>query len=211
MRQALVLEDYEVSRELLCDSLHHAFEAIEIRETDSVAGARRLLAHHRFDLALLDLNLPDGSGIEVIRQIRRSGLDTFCVVATVCDDSQSLFECLRAGANGYLLKHESRRELVTRLRGIAEGHPPLSPAVAQKMIAYFSTGRGQPETAGTVLTGREREVLRLLAMGNSRKSIAASLGISVHTANDHVKALYRKLKVSSGAEATRVACQRGLL
>lgn len=206
----LVLEDYEAVRTLLVEALTRAFGEVRIVEAETVAQARAATTRSFFDLAVLDLNLPDGSGIEVIRAVRQLSPDTLCVVATVSEDDANLFESLKAGAHGYLLKQEPRSQLIRHLEGILHGQPPLSPSMAARVIAYFSQPVSADQPLEINLTERETEVLRLIAMGSSRKQIARDLDISLHTANDHVKAVYRKLNVSSSVDAARIAIRAGL-
>ncbi len=210
MDNVLVLEDYEPYRDLLLHILQKAFPDISTSEATTVAEASKLITSTYFDLALIDLNLPDGSGIEVIKELRAISPDTFCVVATVFDDDKTLFNSLKAGAHGYLLKDESRKNLLAHLKGILQGHPPLSSSMAKKMIRHFSVPALDTHHVDVNLSSREKEVLQLIAKGHPRKSIARELDISLHTANDHVKAVYRKLKVSSSVEATRIALDSGL-
>jgi len=211
MDKVLLLEDYEEWRILLMGALLKAFGKAEIIEAVNVAEARKLITSHYFDLAILDLDLPDGSGIEIIEKLRAISPDTVCVVATASDDDQALFDSLKAGAHGYLLKEEPRKELIKHLQGMLDGQPPLSPSIARKMISYFKKSEdAKVQSIALGLTDREKQVLQLIAKGAPRKTIAKELDISLHTANDHVKAVYRKLNVSSSVAATRIAIEQGL-
>lgn len=210
IQSAIILEDYEASRLLLKETLLRAYGHIDIQLAVTVAQAQQLIRQSDFDLAIVDLNLPDGYGVDLIRELHQQSPETFCVVATVSDDDHTLFESLQSGAHGYLLKEDSPQELINYLQGIMEGKPPLSSAMAKKMMAFFSQ-RSEPQNELFVsLTEREREVLQLIAQGKPRKKIASLLNISVHTANDHVKSIYRKLKVSSSVEAARMAIANGI-
>ena len=211
IKKILLLEDYAPSRELILETLQYVFGDVAITEHETISGALESVAHTDYDLAILDLNLPDGSGVEVIGYIRAQCPETYCVVATVFDDDQNLFESLKAGAHGYLLKQEARKDFERHLHGILTGEPPLSAKMAQKMIAHFSVANPAPSKieAGK-LTHREEQVLHLIAQGASRKRIALDLDISLHTTNDYVKTIYRKLNVSSRVEATLVAIEKGI-
>ncbi|TCK09258.1 response regulator transcription factor [Marinobacterium mangrovicola] len=210
MKRALLLEDYVEWSILMETAIKLAFGPLEIQLATSIKGANALLDRYPFDLAVLDLNLPDGSGIEVLERIGRDQPDTHCVVATVSDDDDSLFSSLRSGACGYLLKSEPPAMLAEHLKGMLSGQPPLSPAMATRIIAHFSEAPRPDNQLSELLTAREREVLKLIARGASRKQIARELEISIYTANDHVKAIYKKLNVKSRVEATRVALDGGL-
>lgn len=133
------------------------------------------------------------------------------VVASIFDDDDNLFQALQAGAQGYLLKDQSTDWLARQLQGMAEGQLPLSPAVARRLLRHF---RQPPAATGddlAELSPREREVLGLLAQGVHIADIGKALAISRHTVGDHVKSIYRKLNISSRAEAALRARSMGLI
>lgn len=209
MKHALVLEDMPESQDMLRELVQTAFPGVQVHGAADVAGALQLLGQRTFDLALIDLALPDGCGTTVIQALSLRNAQCVIVVASLFDDDGHLFPALRAGAQGYLLKDQDFVQLLIQLRGIGEGRPPLSPSVARRLLAHF---RQVPEAAahGAVLTPREREVLTQLASGLSIGKISAELGISRHTVGDHVKNLYRKLNISSRAQAALQARSLGL-
>lgn len=218
MHSVLLLEDFADTRAWLCEVLHTAFDTIEITEAATVAQARAQLANKTFHLALIDINLPDGCGIDVIRDISRDTPATYCVVATIFDDDDNIFSALQAGAQGYLLKEQPADELIRNLQGLLRGEPPLSPAIARKILRHFqssgqSTARYPTQTPQPAndLSEREKEILALVAKGMNRGNIADLLGISPHTVATHVKAIYSKLNVTSRAEATVAALRMGLV
>ena len=140
------------------------------------------------------------------------------VVATIHDDDDHLFHALQAGAQGYLLKDLPTDWLAAQLRGIAQGQPPLSPAIARRLLRHFQApalvNAQMPELAApaaTDLSTRESEVLGLLAQGVRIADIGVALGISRHTVGDHVKNIYRKLNITSRAEAALQARHLGLI
>lgn len=206
--RALILEDLPESQQMLCDMAVIAFPGIECVCVADVTSASRHVSED-FHLALIDLSLPDGSGLEVIDEMARTCPTCTLVVTTIFDDDEHLFPALRAGAHGYLLKDEDPEMLVQQLRGIRAGRPPLSASVARRLLLHFR----QPRTTeqGGPLSPREREVLIHLAQGFSIADIAYTLGITHHTVGDHVKNIYRKLKISSRAEAALEAQKRGLV
>ncbi|MDD5612722.1 MAG: response regulator transcription factor [Gallionella sp.] len=185
------------------------FPGIEWHCTGSLAEARAWLGTHPApDLALIDLGLPDGSGVDLIAELNTTAPNTLCVVASIFDDNQHLFPALRAGARGYVLKDQTQSQIIELLKGISEGNPPLSPAIARKMLGYF-----QPvaEPAHPQLTARETEVLRCIAKGLTMAEAAKLLTLSPHTVSGYVKDIYRKLNVSSRAEAALSARNMGLV
>ncbi len=160
------------------------------------------------DLALIDLSLPDGSGVTLIEEINRRAPGTVCIVVTIFDNDLHLIPALRAGAQGYLLKDQSWQQIAQLLLGITEGRPPLSPAIARRLLAHF---RPQPQQFIAPLTERETEVLALIAKGMTMAEAARLLGISPNTVAGYVKKIYRKLQVSSRAEAALTAHNLGLV
>ena len=216
MKNALVLEDLPESQDMLCELLHTAFAGIAVHAEASVATALERIAQQPLDLALIDLALPDGSGVTVIQALAERNPDCMIVVATIYEDDAHLFPALRAGAQGYLLKDETLERLVAQLQGIVKGQPPLSPAVARRLLKHFREPAAPPAPAEDcalqgALTAREREVLQELSRGVTLATIAENLGISRHTVGDHVKNIYRKLNISSRAQAALHAHNLGLM
>lgn len=209
MKSALILDDVPDSQAWLTEALHAVFPGIALGLAGSLAEARQWLAMHPApDLALIDLGLPDGSGVELIAELNSSAPQTLCVVASIFDDNEHIFPALRAGAHGYLLKDQPWAQLVDLLKGIVEGRPPLSPAIARKMLGYFQPNR---EPLRERLTERETEVLRCIAKGFTLAVTATLLGISPHTVSGYVKDIYRKINVSCRAEAALAARNMGLV
>ena len=208
--RALVVDDQASSRAWLEQALEQAFPGIAIAAAGSLAEAGRLLDPP--PLALIDLGLPDGSGVSLIERLRGRSM---CVVATVFDDDAHLFPALHAGAEGYVLKDQGHESLAEMLRGIAAGQPPLSPSIARRLLRHFAPQHGPagaPAVAAeNALTPRETEVLRLIAKGMTRQEVAQLLAISAHTVAGYLKDIYRKLNVGSRAEATLEAARRGLV
>jgi DNA-binding NarL/FixJ family response regulator len=211
MKEALILEDMPESQEMLREVVVAAFEGVRVQCVADVASAMSLIKKIRFDVALIDLALPDGDGTTVVQALSSRCPDCMIVVASLFDDDGHLFPALRAGAQGYILKDQTPQQLVAQLRGIDEGAPPLSPSVARRLLDHFREKPGLPVAQSPLLTPREREVLVHLTRGSSVAKIGMALGISRHTVGDHVKNLYRKLKISSRAEAVLQANGLGLL
>lgn len=210
MKSALILEDMPESQLLLMEVAEAAFPEMQFHCLASVSEAIKLLANiPRLDLGLIDLSLPDGDGTTVIEALKEKFPRCTIVVTSLFDDDLHLFPALRAGAHGYLLKDQPPELLTRQLQGIEQGQPPLSPAVARRLLAHFHQKAAPQEFAA--LTPRETEVLTLLAKGISIARIGDALAISRHTAGDHVKNIYRKLNISSRAEAALEAQHRGLI
>lgn len=165
-----------------------------------------------FDVALVDLGLPDGRGEAVIRHYRCHVPDARCVVLTLMDDDDSLFAALEAGAQGYILKESKPsaiRDAVSEAHG---GGVPLTPRMARFLVdRLVEPVEALGDAASTPLTDREREVLSSLANGLTYAEVASVLEIGIGTVQTHVKNLYRKLEVSSKTEAAAEAVRRGLV
>ena len=209
LRYGLIVEDLPDSRDWLSEVLREVFPGITVRTSGTLAEARAEIRRQAPDIALVDLNLPDGSGVTFIGELQRQSPDTISVVATIYDDDQHVFPALRAGAHGYVLKEQSREILARLLTGIVSGEPPLSPAIARKMLRFFNPAPAPDDEEG--LSPREEEVLRLIAKGYTLAAVGDLLKISRHTVAGYVKALYRKLNITSRAEATLEAARRGIV
>jgi DNA-binding NarL/FixJ family response regulator len=166
MKNGLIVEDLAENRLWLSQTLQQSFADMAIHCTTSLAEARHWLATSPPpDMALIDLGLPDGSGIELIELLNQRAPATLCVVATIYDDDNHLFAALRAGAQGYILKDQGRDEAARLLQGIAAGQPPLSSSIARRILGSFRAEPPQPLPERPTLTPREHEVLRLISKG----------------------------------------------
>ena len=217
MKQILLLEDLPEIRAWLKTLALQVFPDAQISEASRIHDALELVSAMRFDVAMVDLGLPDGSGVEVVQALREKQPDVQSVVVTIHDDDDHLFPALQAGAFGYLLKEQSREQLAEQLHRISQGEPPLSPSIARRVIQYFTAqARMQPAlqpdtvTPHVQLTDRENEVLLRVAKGFTLPEIGVQLNLSRHTIADYVKQIYRKLNVSSRAEAALEAQRLGL-
>ena len=161
------------------------------------------------DVFLVDLNLPDISGIEVIKWARDLFENAEILVLSMHDDREHLFAALEAGATGYILKGTGPSEIIRAIMDVARGGSPMSPRIARCIVEEF--GRSGARTADTLLTVKEREVLREIASGLSEKKAAGNLSLSPHTVHSHIKSIYRKLHVRSKTEAVLKAKTQGIL
>ena len=153
------------------------------------------------DAVLMDINLPGMNGIECTRRLRAILPAVHVVMLTTFDDSDRIFESLKAGAHGYVLKRSHSSDIVRALRDVADGGAPMSGAIARKVVQFFGHQQAAPEVAS--LSDREREVLGALAEGQQYKEIADTLAISINTVRKHIKSIYEKLHVNTRAEAVR--------
>lgn len=175
------------------------------------AEAVELVSKNQPDLVLMDLKMPGMNGIEATRQIRTNFPEVKVLVLTTYDDDEWVFDAIRAGASGYLLKDRPREEVIKAIRGTVEGKSFVDPAVAGKLMGQVADNQTQPSSLLTdKLTAREVDVLRLLAKGLSNADIAGQLHLSEGTVRNHVSAILEKLGVSDRTQAAVIAIQHGL-
>ena len=175
------------------------------------AEALELAAQKQPDLILMDLKMPIMNGIEATRQIRAKFPHIKILVLTTYDDDEWVFDAIRAGASGYLLKDTSRQKIVEAIRGTMDGKSFVDPAIAGKLLNQVASRQTQPASILTdKLTERELDVLRLIAKGINNGEIAAQLHLSEGTVRNHVSAILEKLGVSDRTQAAVIAIQHGL-
>jgi DNA-binding NarL/FixJ family response regulator len=169
--------------------------------------ALRLIGELRPDVVLLDLRMPQMSGVEVMQRARAQGLAVRFLVLTTYDTDEYIAPALSAGAQGYLLKDTPPEELARAVRMLMQGRAALEPAVAARVLARMADAPAPADE----LSARELEVLRLLARGDSNKEIAAQLTLSENTIKTHLSRIFDKLGARSRTEAVMIAIQRGLV
>jgi two-component system, NarL family, nitrate/nitrite response regulator NarL len=222
MTRIFILEDQPDARVLLEGAVAQTFADAQVTQSDSLAAAAGY-TETPFDYVLADLRLPDGLSLPWITAFKTAQPATPVVVTSLYDEDDLVFAALRAGADGYLLKGDGHASLVASLQRVLQGEPPISPAIARKLMQQF---RGGTQAAATPtqspasapaaspvtesLTKREDEVLALIGSGMLIKQAAAKLGLSPHTVNDNIKAIYRKLGIHTRAQAAMEAAKRGL-
>lgn len=179
----------------------------------SLAEARRRAADESVALALVDLGLPDGSGIDLIAELRAADPALAILVISAWSTEDAILAALRAGATGYVLKERDDLEVLLSLRSVLRGGAPIDPFVARRIIAEMRPAPAQPAPAdaGETLSPREGQILRLVAEGLGNREIAEQLYLSRYTVECHIKHIYRKLAVSSRTRAIHTARSRGLL
>ncbi|HEY6962742.1 MAG TPA: response regulator transcription factor [Gaiellaceae bacterium] len=201
--RVLIVDDHPLTRDALAGLLsQHGFDVVGQAGSgeEAIAKAGELTP----DLVLLDLSMPEMSGLEALPRVRAAAPDAEVVVLTASEDEDSLLGAVRAGAAGYLLKSEPPERIVSFLRGVANGEAALSGAVARRLLDQVREGGGPkhvPDDVARVLSARELEVLLLLDRHLGTDEIAQRLFISEHTVRSHVKSLLAKLGVSSRREA----------
>ncbi|NKX45351.1 response regulator [Roseicyclus persicicus] len=208
MKDVLIVEDLSETRQWLAGLVRAAFEGCTVHEATDTRSGLAQLAARTYDLALIDLGLPDGSGLDVLRRLHQTAPETLAVVTTVMGDDASIVGALSAGAQGYLLKEQPEALLTRQLRQLTLGIPALSPSVARRIMEHFR--RTGPIAEEETLTQREREVLALIGRGLRNGEAAQALGLAESTVAGYIKEIYRKLGISSRAEASWHAVRYGL-
>lgn len=217
---ALVVDDEEAMQRRLGAVLESVgCPAAHIARAHSVAQARDRISDRRFGVVLVDIGLPDGSGTELIAWMRTHRPQVPAVVVSAWRTEEVIVGALRAGAIGYLLKERDDLELALALRSIERGGAPIDPFIARRILALLppatpgAAAQATPKEAAPApsLSGREKEILRLVAQGLSNREMAEMLSISRLTVECHTKNIYRKLVVGSRTEAVFQARRHGLL
>lgn len=214
--RVLLVEDDTPTRRHLARAVdaHPALELVA--DAASLAEARAALERELPDVLLTDLGLPDGSGVELIRELRSAAPRALAMVITALGDEKTVIAAIEAGASGYLLKDGSASEIGEALLELVSGGSPISPSIARYVLRRLQRGAAEPAHPTPApdapkLTAREHEILSLIAKGFSFPEIAGLLAISAHTVTTHVRHIYEKLEVSSRASAVYEAVQIGLI
>jgi DNA-binding NarL/FixJ family response regulator len=209
--RVLVVDDHPLFRDGVATALEGNDDLEVVGEAEDVASAIKAAADLAPDVVLMDLNLPDGSGIEAVRELTARYPDVRVLVMTMSTDDDAVVAAMRAGARGFVVKGAGRRDLVESVRAVAAGGAVFSPIVADRLAGYFTGLAAVPgREAFPQLTEREREVLELLARGLDNRGIARTLFLSDKTVRNHVSNTLAKLEVSNRSEAVLRARNAGL-
>lgn len=209
--RVLLADDHAVVRAGIRQFLDHAPDIIVIAEADDGKMARRLISKTQPDVAVLDIQMPQASGIEVTRWIRATYPHVGVLILTAYDEDPYVMAVLQAGANGYVLKTAAPAEIVQAVRDVYEGKSALDPSIAHKLMRYVSGQRPSQDNPYEPLTDRELEVLTLAGKGYTNKAIGVQLGISDRTVQGHLAKTYSKLHAGSRTEAVMRAVSLGLI
>ncbi len=208
--RVVLADDHAVVRKGIRQFMEEAGEIAVVAEAADGEAALEAIRREKPDVAVLDIQMPRRTGIEVTRAVRDERLPVGVLVLTAYDDDPYVQAVLEAGANGYVLKNASSDEIVQAVHTVHEGQMALDPAVARKIVArWMSAGQTPSEPAETRPTPREMQVLKLLTRGFTNKAIAAQMKISERTVQGHIASLFDKLGVSSRTEAVVRAAQLG--
>ena len=206
----LVAEDHPLFRKGIISLLSSVseFEVVDEAATGEEAVSRA--AELQPDVVLMDLQMPNVNGIEATRRIVQESPSVRVLVVTLFEDDDSVFMALKAGARGYVLKDTDEEEMLRAIRAVGRGEAIFSPAVAERVLAYFASSHPAPPQVFPTLTDREREILNLIAQGHPNPAIAKQLHLSTKTVGNYVSNIFTKLQVAGRAQAIIRAREAGL-
>lgn len=205
----LLADDHEVVRAGIRQFLEREKEFEIVAEAGDGEEARRLIEKHRPDVAVVDIQMPKASGIDVTRWVRAHHTDIGVLILTAYDDDPYVLAVLQAGANGYVLKTSTPDEIIQAVKDVHEGKSVMDPAITQKVLAHLTGPKS--ESPDEPLTDRETEVLMLAAKGYTNKAIGVQLNISDRTVQGHLAHIFNKLHAASRTEAVMRAVSLGWL
>lgn len=207
--RVVLADDHAVVRKGIREFLEEPGDIVVVTEASTGDEALAAIHEHRPDVAVLDIQMPEGTGLEVTRAVRTEQLPVGVLILTAYDDDPFVTTALQAGANGYVLKTAEPEEIVAAVRAVYEGESALDPAIVGKVMSYLTGG----PTPGLVeaLSAREIEVLRLVGQGLTNRAIGVVLSISHRTVQGHLANVFSKLAVANRTEAVARAMQLGLI
>ncbi len=208
--KVLLAEDHDIVREGTRRLLERAEDIVVVGEAGDGAQAAQLVQALRPDVVVMDIRMPQVSGIEATRQIKTHCPETRVLILSAYEDEQYVFPALQAGASGYLLKTASGRDLITAIRAVQRGEQVLDPHITKMMVQHVAKPEAyQGDRIVEPLTDREREVLQAAANGLGNKQIAETLSITTNTVQVHLHNIFGKLGVNSRTEAIAFALRQG--
>lgn len=213
MRPATVVlaDDHRLLRESLAGILERSGKALVIGQAGDGRHALQLISDKKPEIAIVDISMPELSGIEVVRRAQKTSPNTRCLVLTMHEEDEYVVHLVRAGACGYLLKDSATEELLKAMECLIAGQNYFGVNATQVLADQFRRPQGNLEDPYGGLTDREREVFHLLIQGQTGKEIAADLDLSIKTIDNHRASIMRKLGVRNAVELVRYAARKGLL
>ena len=206
----MIVDDHTVVRDGLASILERQEDFQVVGQASNGLEAVERVPALQPDVILMDLRMPELDGVEAMRRIHSERPETRFIVLTTYDSDQYIFDAIEAGAKGYLLKDTSREDLFEAVRAVHRGESGIEPGVAARVLDRFAQ-LSREEAQAPLLSGRELEVLQLMAKGSANKQIAVSLSISDSTVKTHVANIFQKLDVGGRTEAVTHALQIGII
>ncbi len=212
--RVLIADDHTIVRKGLCALLDGDKEIEVVGDAENGREAIKKVEQVQPDIVLMDITMPGLNGLETTRQLKKRHPKTKILILTMHDNEEYIFETLRAGASGYLVKRTAPEELISAIHAVNRGESFLSPSISKRVIeGYIRVGQSEQEEdeAFEKLTDREREVLQLIAEGRVNREIAELLHISIKTVETHRSHIMEKLDIRNIAELTQYAIRKGLI
>ncbi|MDD3927228.1 MAG: response regulator transcription factor [bacterium] len=209
----LIADDHPLMREGIQRVLSEAGDIIVIGEAKNGIDAVEMARSHDPDVIIMDISMPELSGVDATRQIKKESPRVAVLILTVYEDNEHIFEAIKAGASGYILKDIVAERLVEAVRMASVGEALVEPSIASKLLEEFSHISNYREASEVFdeLTAREIEILQAIADGHGNKDVASSLFISEKTVKNHLSNIFRKLQVNDRTQAVLLALRRGLI
>lgn len=214
--RVLLVDDQPLFRKALAGLVNAQFDMTVAGEAENGIEALERVRALEPDVVIMDVNMPVAGGVEGVRAIRGAGFGTKIVMLTISEEDDDLFDAIRAGANGYLLKNIRPEALFDDLRGVMRGEAPIAPAIAHRLLDALRNGPPRPHAPSgpregeTALTRREMEILQLVSGGLSNKEIANRLTITEGTVKNHVHNALEKLHLTNRTQAAAYTVAQGL-
>src|SRR5512133_929146 len=205
--RVILADDHAVVRAGIRMFMERASDIEVVGEADDGEQAQAMIQQLHPDVAVLDIQMPKATGIDVTRWVRTNARDTGVLILTAYNDDPYIIAVLQAGANGYVLKTALPLEIIQAVRDVHEGKSAIQQAIAQKIVAFVTQQKNEPPVEG--LTDREMEVILALAKGLTNKAIATQLNISDRTVQGHIAHIFNKMGVSNRTEAVMRAVAFG--
>jgi DNA-binding NarL/FixJ family response regulator len=207
----LLADDHNVLRQGIAQMLDAQPDMKVVAQADNGSDAVALARRHQPSIALLDINMPEMDGVEATRRITAEFPETGVIILTMYRRDDYVFEAIKAGANGYLLKEVELDELLEAICAVAQGEAVIDPAIASRLLAEFRQPQKTEETPESALSDRDVDILRLVAQGLPNQEIADQLFISEKTVRNRLSLLFRQLHLKNRTEAALYAMREGLV
>ena len=209
MLRILIADDHPILRAGIRQVIEDNFKVVKVDEAGTGQEVIKKVGKHHYDAVLLDITMPDRSGLEVLRQLKQDRYETPILILSVHPEKQYAIRSMKAGAAGYLTKMKAANELVDALKAVMRGELYITPSLAKVLATYVESGEKEP--AHETLSDREFEILRMIASGYRLKDIAIKLTLSEKTITAHRAMILKKMNMNSNAELIRYVIEKGLL